>query len=87
MFRSIGKYTRTGLSAAGSAFMFVLMLPLAFAALIIMIVAGGIALVNYRQRLRDGVAASWRSSEVTGGADVCQSVKPPIEGQYTIVQD
>lgn len=88
MLTSIKHYALRGLSAVGALAMFVIMLPLTLAAMLIMTLAGIIALANIRHRLREAQQqAQWQTVDDVSSAKQTASVKPPIEGSYTVVSE
>lgn len=85
MLHTIGKFIGKLLSVVLSAVVFVLMLPITFAAIIIMMFAGMIALINLRARFRDiNNEVHWYPKSSQGTHTVGAYCKPPIEGSYTV---
>ena len=88
MLDTIRYYTGRGLTAIGAAAMFVVMLPIAFAATVIMMFAGMIALVNLKHRLRKaGLDAQWQQAVDQGPVSGDKGRKAPIEGSYSVVKE
>jgi len=88
MLDTIRYYTGRGLTAAGAAAMFVVMLPIAFAATVIMMFAGMIALVGLKRRLRKaGLDTQWRQAVDATPPTGDKGRNAPIEGSYTVVKE
>lgn len=88
MLDSLRNNTGRGLSRVGAAAMYVIMLPFTIAALLIMTVAGALALLNLRHRRREVEASSrWQSSENAQDSVGDGSLRQPIEGSYTVIRD
>ena len=87
MLASIKTLTVKTLRTTGSVAVFILMLPLTLAAMLLMMIAGFIALLNIRSRLKSMSAeSSWQSAD-SGDLRSEKHVRPPIEGSYTVVRD
>ena len=83
MLKAIWKTLGRGLSAVGAIATLILMLPLTFAAMVIMLLAGALAMANLRQRARQAD----RQGATTEEYDRATLRKPPIEGSYTVLRE
>ena len=87
MLGKLKLYTRKGLSSLAAAAMFVIMLPVTLGLMLMMLMAGLVTFIAMRHRLRkSGIEINW-PQKPTGGATTEDTLKPPIEGTYTVIRD
>ncbi len=89
MLDNIKFYVAKGLSAIAAAAVFIVMLPLAIGAMLMMLFAGMAAVATLRHRVRkahsSGVLPENSVRPAKQNDDLQQ--RPPIEGSYTVIND